>query len=150
MNKDAFPLPLRLERVAPMRAALIAPFRYVSDRLGRVIEVPAGFVTDYASVPRLFWSLYPPDGDYTPAAVVHDWLYSAQVDGEGEPITRAAADAVFLAALAACGVPFARRRLLYAAVRAGGAFAWRRARPADLPPLPPAPRRQIRRGPRAR
>ena len=27
-----------------------------------LILVPAGFVTDLASVPRIVWSFYPPDG----------------------------------------------------------------------------------------
>lgn len=41
----------------------------------RDIEVPQGFVTDGASVPRLFWSLFPPNRtDYLPCAIVHDYL----------------------------------------------------------------------------
>lgn len=36
--------------------------------------IPAGFRTDLASVPRVFWSVLPPFGDYAPAAVLHDAL----------------------------------------------------------------------------
>jgi hypothetical protein len=39
-----------------------------------VLTVPAGFQTDLASVPRLFWALLPPQGAYERAAVLHDWL----------------------------------------------------------------------------
>lgn len=125
-----FPLPLRLERTGPRLARLLAPFVFWSPTLGR-IEVETGFDTDYASVPRIFWSIYPPDGSYTEAAVVHDALYFYQrhrlAEG-GLAICRAEADAVFLEAMAALGVPLLRRRLLHAAVRAGGWIAWRRNR----------------------
>lgn len=41
-----------------------------------VIAVPAGFVTDLASTPRLLWSLYSPNNTKTiRAAVVHDYMY---------------------------------------------------------------------------
>ena len=47
--------PLRVE-ILPngMTARLTQPFR-VRTGAGRIIEVPAGFETDFASVPRLFW-----------------------------------------------------------------------------------------------
>ena len=36
-------------------------------------DVPEGFVTDGASVPRIFWSVFPPVGRYFVAAIVHDY-----------------------------------------------------------------------------
>ncbi|EAL7930008.1 DUF1353 domain-containing protein, partial [Campylobacter jejuni] len=37
--------------------------------------VPQGFKTDGASIPRLFWSLFPPfKSEYFSACVVHDFL----------------------------------------------------------------------------
>jgi len=118
---DAFPLPLkgRLVWTGPRKAELIAPFYFLSSTRG-VTEVPTGFDTDYASVPRIFWSIYPPDGIYTPAALVHDFKYKKQ------DCTRAEADALFLEAMAACGVPWLRRHILHKSVRAGGWLAWRR------------------------
>lgn len=52
------------------------PLRYEVGSLGsgRLVEVPAGFVTDGASVPRAFWALLPVWGRYSRAAVVHDYL----------------------------------------------------------------------------
>ncbi|EOD5071623.1 TPA: DUF1353 domain-containing protein [Salmonella enterica subsp. enterica serovar Enteritidis] len=51
------------------------PFEfYLSDDNSDVISVPAGFVTDLATVPRIFWTLLPPDGKYTKAAIIHDYL----------------------------------------------------------------------------
>ena len=130
----AFPLPLHLERTGPGLAILRAPFAFYSPLLGYIL-VEAGFDTDYASVPRLFWSFYPPDGSYTPAAIIHDALYFYQTAGtpsEYHPlaaplrISRAQADHVFLEAMTALGVPPLRRRLLHLAVRAGGWLAWKR------------------------
>ena len=40
-----------------------------------VVEIPNGFITDFASVPRLFWNIFPPIGNYRNAAIVHDYLY---------------------------------------------------------------------------
>lgn len=42
------------------------------------VFVPVGFVTDLASIPRIFWTAFPPDGDYAYAAIVHDYLYWSQ------------------------------------------------------------------------
>jgi len=38
------------------------------------ITVPAGFETDYSSIPRFAWWLYPHD-ECAEAGVIHDWLY---------------------------------------------------------------------------
>ncbi|MBR0820320.1 DUF1353 domain-containing protein [Bradyrhizobium liaoningense] len=42
------------------------------------VDVPTGFVTDFASIPRAFYSLLRPDGDYTYPAILHDYLYWTQ------------------------------------------------------------------------
>ena len=39
------------------------------------IKIPEGFITDGASVPRIFWAIFPPNRtDYLPCAIVHDFL----------------------------------------------------------------------------
>lgn len=126
LPSEFFPLPLelRVHPDLPRVAIVMSPFAFRSPSLGSV-RVEAGFDTDYASVPRAFWSIYPPDGTYRAAAVVHDFLYWAHGTTEGgEPITRAQADAVFLEALTALEIPWLRRRILYSAVRAGGWLPW--------------------------
>jgi len=41
----------------------------------RDIRIPKDFVTDVASVPRVFWSLLPQNHtDYLPCAILHDYL----------------------------------------------------------------------------
>lgn len=91
---------------------------YLSEVARRTIDVPAGFRTDLASVPRLPL-VYLLCGDCArEAAVVHDYLYTThQVD-------RATADAVLREASAVTGVPWWRRTLMYWGVRAGGARHW--------------------------
>src|SRR5215216_1525948 len=44
----------------------------------QAVSVPEGFVTDFASIPRIFWSALRPDGLYTYPAIVHDYLYWEQ------------------------------------------------------------------------
>ena len=46
------------------------------------VVVPTGFVTDLASIPRVFWSVLRPDGEYAYAAVIHDYLYWVSNDNQ--------------------------------------------------------------------
>lgn len=48
-------------------------------RNGQVIHIPEGFIWDLSSVPRLFWGLLPPDGDFEFAALLHDYLYVSKM-----------------------------------------------------------------------
>ena len=98
---------------------------YESPRLGRVVIVPAGFVTDLASVPRVLWNLLPPLASYARAAVIHDYLYATN------GLTRAEADGVLLEAMQATDVPFFTRSTIYAGVRLGGFVAWNKYRSRD-------------------
>jgi hypothetical protein len=99
-----------------MLLKLTGSFRYYSS-LG-LVYVPKNFVTDGASIPRVFWAILSPFGAYFPAALVHDFLYSSKND----EFTRDEADGIFLEAMKDCGVPWHRRTLIYAAVRCAG---WR-------------------------
>lgn len=110
-----FPGPLQAELLTDRKTwRLLAPFSYVDPDNGRV-EVPAGFVTDFASVPR--WPLtFALMGQYGhAAAVLHDWLYWTGSLG------RQAADRVFLNALRSSGIARWRSYLMFAGVRIGGA-----------------------------
>ena len=125
-----FPLgPVQLARPVgrPRVGIVLREFQFESPTLG-LITVEQGFDTDYASVPRIFWPIYPPDGDYTDAAVIHDFLYWHQcVPGTDiTGIERHMADRVFYEAMTALGIPWLRRHLLHKAVRLGGWIAWRK------------------------
>ena len=40
-----------------------------------IITIKKGFEWDLSSVPRIFWSVLPPDGDFIIGALIHDYLY---------------------------------------------------------------------------
>lgn len=93
------------------------PFRYQSDLIG-VITIPVGFVTDFASVPRI-GLIYAFLGDTAhEPAVVHDWLYYSGL------VAKATADKVLLEAMGVIGLPWYRRWPIYCGVVAGGFVAW--------------------------
>lgn len=134
---------------------LIAPIEYHvgSADSGQIIVVPAGFKTDFASIPWGFRNLFPPIGKYSRAAVIHDFLY--RVRGEApeaawhlrEELTREQAEAlealrldrptinarrysrreaddVFREAMSVLGVDPIRRNIMHRAVRTFGAGGW--------------------------
>lgn len=74
--------------------------RFYSRHLDRVVEVPADFRTDFATVPWVFRRVFPQDGPYSYAAVVHDWLC---VERDGHSSVDAAV--VFREAMEALSVP---------------------------------------------
>lgn len=80
------------------------------------VRVPVGFETDLASVPRVLWSLVPPFGRYSKAAIVHDRLYNIQ----DRPKKKA--DKLFLRAMKDLGVPFWKRKVMYRFVRLFGRY----------------------------
>jgi hypothetical protein len=100
---------------------LVEPLEYTVN--GWKIQVPSGFVTDLASVPRFLWAIIPPFGNYTAAAVIHDWLYERQ-SIEGVPIDRGVADLVFLYGMRDLEVRKSRRLAMYWAVRVFGWIPW--------------------------
>ncbi len=117
------------------------PFRYYmgSEASNVCVDIPRGFKTDLASVPRLARLLVPKLGKYNAAAVVHDRLYkqgeyTVLSPGVSYPcdITRKKADDVFNEAMKICGVSPWRRRLIYCGVRVGGWKGWNSHRNAEL------------------
>lgn len=80
------------------------------------IIIPSGFITDFASVPRIFWRVIPPWGRYSPAAVVHDYLYRNKI------LKRKTADGIFYKLMIKSGVPRIEATAMYWAVRM---FGWK-------------------------
>lgn len=115
-----FTTDLKIKPVGCGRWELLEAFDYYTDD-GRTVEVPVGFTTDFASIPRLVWPIYPPYGDtWGKAAVVHDYLYATQPDW----CSRKRADQEFLCGMKVLGCPWTRRTVMYQMVRwfAGGAW----------------------------
>ena len=109
--------PLIVEHLDGRNWRVVEDFTYVvgSRKLGVwKVEIPAGFETDFASVPRALWWLFPPAGKWGKSAVVHDRLYRTGW------ASRAVADAIFLEAMHVLGVGRCKRLVMYFAVRLCG------------------------------
>ena len=101
--------------------------RRTSDQLWEVVEplvyrgrrdtfvVPDGFLTDFASVPRVVVWLIPRFGRYTLAAVLHDWLVTEGLSRRA--VSARDADGVFRRVLRELGVPPLLRWLMWCGVR---------------------------------
>ncbi|EMQ9351071.1 DUF1353 domain-containing protein [Salmonella enterica] len=121
-----FTTPAILEMLGHYNWRVHEPFAfYLSDDNSDVIEVPAGFVTDLATVPRIFWTLLPPDGKYAKAAIIRDYLYDNALR------TKKEADLIFLDGMTVLGVPRWKRTIMYYAVRLFGRGMYNRKTPAN-------------------
>jgi hypothetical protein len=82
------------------------------------VTVPAGFVTDFASIPQVFWSALRPDGLYTYPAIIHDYLYWTQEH------PKEVADQVLKLGMEDFSVPAASVFAIYESVRLFGGQSW--------------------------
>lgn len=115
LSMSKFTTPAILEMLGHYNWRVYEPFEfYLSDDNSDIISVPAGFITDLASVPRVFWTLLPPDGKYAKAAIIHDYLYDNALR------TKKEADLIFLDGMTVLGVPRWKRTVMYWAVRLFG------------------------------
>ena len=90
--------------------------RYYSESLDKVFTIPKGFVTDFATIPKLLQWLFPSGGEYKWECVLHDVFY----DVTSVDITREEADNVFKGAMEASGIGWWKVWCLYNAVRVFG------------------------------
>jgi hypothetical protein len=113
MKQVRFLSTLAVEEVTDQTWQLTAPFRVSIDDV--VYTVPAGFVSDFASVPRIpIAYLLFGDTAHRPACL-HDWLYSGAAG-----VSRQFADETLMAAMKADGESWFRRQAMYRAVRLFG------------------------------
>jgi len=144
---SSFTTPLDVRKLDDGRTWMVLePFTYHlgTEDSPDYITVPIGFVTDFASVPRGLWNLFPPTGKYGKAAVIHDflyqnggitWEYMIQPNDKSRPPrlitrrrqpTREEADRILFEAMATLKVHPVMKRLVYWGVRLGGHWAWAR------------------------
>ena len=117
-------------------------YRWVYNGKVRQLIVPAGTVTDLASVPRLLrWWIEP--GDLRQASIAHDliyryagWVPGAYYTIAGVPCeerwARKDADLLFARIMRESGVGVGARRNAYRGVRLGGWLPWCRYERAML------------------
>lgn len=105
------------------RWRLLEPVAYAGGQGDRFL-IPEGYVTDFASVPRIAVWLIPTYGRYTAPAILHDYLIT-----DGIPsgrVTSVDTDGMFRRAMRELGVPGVRRWLMWCGVRWGALFNRRR------------------------
>lgn len=117
---SSFTTPADLRMLDNYRFELLSTFEYHIGAFPSTdaIKVPAGTVTDLASVPRLLWVIFPPHGKWAKAAIIHDYMYANAIG------TKKLADKIFLEAMEVLGVPKVKRTLMYWAVRLFGRGAY--------------------------
>jgi hypothetical protein len=76
---------------------VVEPVVYTIGNTKLQIEVPRGFVTDFASIPYGVTAFFLPTGQYSRAAVIHDYLYWTQ------RCSREQADRIFVLAMIESG-----------------------------------------------
>lgn len=116
-----FLTPLVVEEVSKRDWKLHEPLRYQRSTTGEIIEVPAGFVTDFASVPKwvpLAYTIFKDEG--RKAAAIHDYYYRVVGKSKHE------ADLLFYGALRdSPDVALWKIYILYWMVCLFGIFSWK-------------------------
>ncbi|MBS9775688.1 MAG: DUF1353 domain-containing protein [Fusobacterium sp.] len=94
-------------------------WQLLSSFTKNTITVPEGFITDLATIPKIFWSLFEPfNKNYLEASVIHDYLYSKNCPYTF--IDRKRADRIFLEVMKDTDANYWKRYILYFAVRIFG------------------------------
>lgn len=99
------------------RHQLVEPWQFTVD--SSEITVPAGFWTDWASIPRPARAILDRDGPWARAALAHDFTYFISYRD-----SRAHCDQLLLAGMVTDGVGVLARQTIYWAVRVGGWAVW--------------------------
>ena len=109
-------------------------FYLTHNEAGEFVDVPDGFVTNFASTPRIVWPLFPPTGSYAQAAIVHDKVFLANVIRTAtgaRPCAFEETPHLFLDAAEACGTSWLTRRIMYRMLQAFSRPAWDQYRAED-------------------
>lgn len=114
---------LRTEFLSPVCIKPLIDYHYLTCNKikftvnGEQFEIPAGFETDLASIPKVAWPVMAPaHSSLIRPAIVHDWFYRKTCD-----FTRFQTDLIFYHMLRNDGVSHSRASLMYYAVRV---FGW--------------------------
>ena len=115
-----FTTKLNVEPIGNNKWILIEGFEYhvgcyPSDE---IITVPKGFITDFASVPKVFWSIIDPIGKHGKAAVIHDYCYYTAY------YSRIRSDQIFLEGMKVLKVEPWKRQVMFHVVVMFGWWAW--------------------------
>lgn len=107
---SAFPNNLDAEYIDGENWKLINDFSYI-DRDDGEILVPSGFITDFASIPKIFWSAFGAPSNYAPSATIHDYICRNKI------FDRKKCDKIFYRAMIDSYVNYITAVTFYSAVR---------------------------------
>ena len=107
---------------------LLEGFEYHVGYLGsgEIITVPPGFITDFASIPRVFWPIIAPNGKHGKAAVIHDYCYATAC------YRKLRSDRIFLEGMEVLKVEEWKRQTMFHAVVMFGWWAWYKHRRQEM------------------
>jgi hypothetical protein len=101
---------------------VLASISYITDN-NNIIIIPKGFNTNFASTPRIIWSILPPwDSRYGKPAILHDYLYYSNL------YTKRESDLIFFEAMKNQNVSKWKRYSMYYAVKFFGFICWNKHR----------------------
>jgi hypothetical protein len=118
MSKHTFEGRVLVEPISPIYWRLHEEIRILGEK--ETFVVPAGFVTDFATVPRIAVWLIARFGLWTLPAIFHDWLLTARV--RQGLVSSVDADALFRRTMRELKVPPYRRNLMWTGVRWAALF----------------------------
>lgn len=136
-REEAFPLPILVKNRADGSQypfELIDDFIFNWEHKGLLkgyespiyrIKIPKGYLTDFASIPRVFQGIFDAVNDVAPASIAHDWCYSIEL------FERSICDRILYDGLRVNGVGLLRAKTIWSAVRMGGWTSWRHD-PAEM------------------
>ena len=95
---------------------LLEPITFKARIDGEIIEIniPKGFVTDFASTPKSLWWFFGPIGTHIIPATIHDYIYTSQL------FSKEIADKLFYDAIKDYGVNSWKAWTVYKAVSMAG------------------------------
>jgi hypothetical protein len=123
----SFTKPCQVELVGLWKFKLLKEFEYhrfqypAKDEKD-IIKVPVGFITDFATIPRIFWPIVSPLDSYAKASVIHDYLYYTGM------FSKAEADLIFKECMEVLNVEKWKIFCIYNAVKYFGFIAWNKYR----------------------
>lgn len=94
---------------------------------GATLVVPAGFLTDLASVPKPFRGIIDKTSLGGASVIAHDFLYQHGGRTDGVDLTRRQVDALFDTLMHLERIPAWRRTVAWLAVRVAGWAVWKKA-----------------------
>lgn len=142
MNLDRFPygnpdvevLPGKQKYPFKLNKDFVYCFPGDGDFAAQDFVAPAGYQTDFFSIPQILWGILSPIGPGIHGAIIHDVLCSTEWGLPGESVAKRVtrANRVLRQAMIDSGCPKWRVNIIYLGVKLGCIYTWKTHRPAEV------------------